>query len=119
MHFSLRCIQVIAGVLGRAGETGQKQRLAAAAQGNITYQPAQGLIMADGDKDGDKTDAGKILSGSTSRMGEGVPRERVDETTETIDTGLGNAEEMVTKMDEVSNYEIHRTKGGRDIKATS
>lgn len=119
MHFSLRCIQVIAGVLGRAGETGQKQRLAAAAQGNITYQPAQGLIMADGDKDGDKTDAGKILSGSTSRMGEGVPRERVDETTETIDTGLGNAEEMANKMDEVSNHESHRTKGGRDIKATS
>ncbi|KAH6859754.1 hypothetical protein AA0119_g2 [Alternaria tenuissima] len=116
---SLRCIQVIAGVLGRAGETGQKQRLAAAAQGNITYQPAQGLIMADGDKDGDKTDAGKILSGSTSRMGEGVPRERVDETTETINTGLGNAEEMANKMDEVSNHESHRTKGGRDIKATS
>jgi small subunit ribosomal protein S2 len=96
MHFSLRCIQVIAGVLGRAGETGQKQRLAAAAQGNITYQPAQGLIM-----------------------GEGVPRERVDETTETIDTGLGNAEEMANKRDEVSNHESHRTKGGRDIKAIS
>jgi small subunit ribosomal protein S2 len=52
-------------------------------------------------------------------MGEGVPRERVDETTETIDTGLGNAEEMANKRDEVSNHESHRTKGGRDIKAIS
>ncbi|KAL5116817.1 hypothetical protein ACEQ8H_005298 [Pleosporales sp. CAS-2024a] len=42
---SLRCVQVIAGVLGRAGEAGQKQRLAAAAKGIITYQPADKLVM--------------------------------------------------------------------------
>ncbi|PVH96675.1 ribosomal protein S2 [Periconia macrospinosa] len=42
---SLRCIQVIAGVLGRAGEAGQKARLAAAEQGEITFQPARNLKM--------------------------------------------------------------------------
>ncbi|KAF2272444.1 ribosomal protein S2 [Westerdykella ornata] len=42
---SLRCIQVIAGVLGRAGEAGQKQRLEAAERGEITYRPAQGLHL--------------------------------------------------------------------------
>lgn len=52
-------------------------------------------------------------------MGEGVPREQVDETAETVDTGLENADEMATKMDEVSNHESHRTREGRDIKVTS
>ena len=42
---SIRCIQVIAGVLGRAGEAGQKKRLEAAARGEITYRPAQGLVL--------------------------------------------------------------------------
>jgi len=36
---SLRCIQLIAGVLGRAGEAGTKQRLELAAQGRTTYFP--------------------------------------------------------------------------------
>jgi small subunit ribosomal protein S2 len=39
----LRCIQVIAGVLGRAGEQGQKLRLKAAEQGVVTYTPAADL----------------------------------------------------------------------------
>ncbi|KAF2702661.1 hypothetical protein K504DRAFT_214168 [Pleomassaria siparia CBS 279.74] len=42
---SIRCIQVIAGVLGRAGEAGQKKRLEAAARGEITYRPAVGLEL--------------------------------------------------------------------------
>jgi small subunit ribosomal protein S2 len=110
---SLRCIQVIAGVLGRAGEAGQKQRLAAAAQGYITYRPAKGLTIANAETDEDKP------TESAPRMGQGVPRERVDETAETVDTGLGDAQEMATKMDEVSNHESHRTREGRDIKVTS
>jgi small subunit ribosomal protein S2 len=39
----LRCIQVIAGVLGRAGEAGQKKRLEAAKKGDITWLPPPGL----------------------------------------------------------------------------
>ncbi|KAF2658079.1 ribosomal protein S2 [Lophiostoma macrostomum CBS 122681] len=42
---SLRCIQVIAGVLGRAGEAGQKQRFEAASNGQITYRPADDLTL--------------------------------------------------------------------------
>ncbi|CAA9962041.1 mitochondrial carrier protein [Pyrenophora teres f. maculata] len=116
---SLRCIQVIAGVLGRAGEAGQKQRLAAAAQGTITYRPAEGLTKAGADVDGAASDAGVITSDSTSRMGNSVPRESVDETAETLETGLENADEMEIKMDEVNNHESHRTRDGRDIKVTS
>ena len=37
---SLRCVQVIAGVLGRAAEEGQRNRIENAAQGHITYTPA-------------------------------------------------------------------------------
>ncbi|KAL9128361.1 MAG: hypothetical protein Q9217_002940 [Psora testacea] len=36
---SLRCVQVISGVLGRAGEEGQQRRRERAAQGDITYTP--------------------------------------------------------------------------------
>ncbi|KAF2143062.1 uncharacterized protein K452DRAFT_269771 [Aplosporella prunicola CBS 121167] len=42
---SLRCTQVIAGVLGRAGEEGQKLRLQAAAAGEVTFTPSQNLEM--------------------------------------------------------------------------
>ena len=37
-QFSLRCINLIAGVLGRAGESGQKKRIEAAATGKVTWQ---------------------------------------------------------------------------------
>jgi len=43
MMHSLRCIQVIAGVLGRAGEAGQKKRLEDAKSGRITWLPPPGL----------------------------------------------------------------------------
>ena len=36
---SLRCVQVIAGVLGRAGQEGQARRKAKALQGVVTYTP--------------------------------------------------------------------------------
>jgi small subunit ribosomal protein S2 len=36
---SIRCVNVIAGVLGRAGEEGQKKRLEAAKTGEISWQP--------------------------------------------------------------------------------
>lgn len=40
---SLRCVQVIAGALGRAGEEGQLQRAARAKQGYVDYKPRHGL----------------------------------------------------------------------------
>ena len=36
---SLRCVQVIAGVLGNAGKEGQERRREAATEGYVTYQP--------------------------------------------------------------------------------
>ena len=38
---SLRCVQVIAGVLGRAGQEGQERRREKAEQGFITYSPVK------------------------------------------------------------------------------
>lgn len=43
MEGSLRCIQVIAGVLGRAGEDGQRKRLEKARTGEVTWLPPPGL----------------------------------------------------------------------------
>jgi len=40
---SLRCVQVIAGVLGRAGQEGQATRLAKAARGIVDYRQTHGL----------------------------------------------------------------------------
>lgn len=42
---SLRCVQVIAGALGRAGEEGQKVRLEQAKRGFIPYEPRHGLSL--------------------------------------------------------------------------
>lgn len=97
-------------MLGRAGEAGQKQRLAAAAEGRITYRPAQGLSLAGADADGDKSGA------STLRMGEAAPR---GDVAEAVQSGLENANQMAVQMDEVSSHESHRTRGGRDIKVVS
>jgi hypothetical protein len=41
--FSVRCAHVIAGVLGRAGETGKNKRLKAAEEGKVTYAPDKTL----------------------------------------------------------------------------
>lgn len=41
MIVSLRCVQLIAGVLGRAGESGQKKRLEAAEKGTVTWETPQ------------------------------------------------------------------------------
>ena len=38
---SLRSVQLIAGVLGRAGEEGQRLRLEEAARGKFTYTPVK------------------------------------------------------------------------------
>lgn len=93
--------------MGRAGEAGQKQRLAAAAEGRITYRPAQGLTLAGSEADG---------STSVSRMDETGPEPKVAEAAQ---GGLDNTDKMAADMDEVNNHESHRTRGGRDIKITS
>lgn len=53
---SLRCAQVISGVLGRAGEQGQKLRLQAAEKGIITYTPAKDLKLSDQKEAKDESD---------------------------------------------------------------
>ncbi|KAF2129755.1 ribosomal protein S2 [Dothidotthia symphoricarpi CBS 119687] len=95
---SLRCIQVIAGVLGRAGEAGQKQRLAAAATGEITYRPAKNLYMAGVDDD------------------TAPPVERAGTGRETsANESVGDVDGRSSKLDEVDNHKNHRVKEGRDI----
>jgi len=90
---SHRCIQVIAGVLGRAGEAGQKLRLAAAKRGTITYSPAQGLVMP-----GSEDEDGASIEVSTGRLGDNA-----------------NTDELEAKLDDVKNREHHRVKGGRQL----
>lgn len=46
---SLRCVQVIAGVLGRAGQMGQQNRKNLAKEGHVTYTPAD-LVLDKIDK---------------------------------------------------------------------
>lgn len=41
----MRCVQVIAGVLGRAGEEGKRKRLEAADMGELHFTPAKNLQM--------------------------------------------------------------------------
>ncbi|TVY84929.1 Mitochondrial 37S ribosomal protein MRP4 [Lachnellula suecica] len=51
---SLRCIQVIAGVLGRAGQEGQRKRLEAAKTGEVTWLPPPGLGKPETEQDRQK-----------------------------------------------------------------
>ncbi|KAI8939753.1 hypothetical protein NX059_003498 [Plenodomus lindquistii] len=120
---SLRCIQVIAGVLGRAGEAGQKQRLAAAAKGEVTYRPARGLV-APGGEDG-ATDTtpkhAKPERAANTRMGDAVSTTDEEANTSEVDGAkpLIDSDEVARQLDEVNNRESHRTRQGRDIKASA
>lgn len=89
MWFSLRCIQVIAGVLGRAGEAGTKQRLEAADRGVITYRPAQGLRVPGEDEDGNPAP---------------TPAEAKPLEQESIE----NAEEIEAKLDAAQTHDGRR-----------
>ncbi|KAF2629882.1 ribosomal protein S2 [Macroventuria anomochaeta] len=107
---SLRCIQVIAGVLGRAGEAGQKQRLAAAAQGEITYRPARGLVVPE--SEAEEAEVAQVKKGA-----------RGADATEAVSTpGVLSEPEMdadaefARHLDEVNNHEDRRQKGGSSIK---
>lgn len=102
---SLRCIQVIAGVLGRAGEAGQKQRLEAAARGHITYRPAQGLTVDEKEESDKKIVQGKSEVEVAARTAEVVSEAELDADAE-----------FSRHMDEVRDGEAHRQKGGRSIK---
>jgi small subunit ribosomal protein S2 len=51
LTYSLRCIQVIAGVLGRAGEAGQRKRLQVAKSGQVTWLPPPGLGRPDAEEE--------------------------------------------------------------------
>jgi small subunit ribosomal protein S2 len=104
---SLRCIQVIAGVLGRAGEAGQKQRLAAAAKGDITYLPAHGLHMPETEEEGESVS----IRGTSSKGASTAAKAAFDD--------LKNLDDVVAKLDELNNQEDHRLKGGRELKASS
>ncbi|KAL6705273.1 37S ribosomal protein, mitochondrial [Coniothyrium glycines] len=91
---SLRCIQVIAGVLGRAGEAGQKQRIAAASQGEVTYRPAEGLVIPESDVTEEANV--DIAKASAVRNVQQVPAE-----------SLEDANELAKKLDQVEDHESH------------
>lgn len=96
-------MQVVAGVLGRAGEAGQKQRLNAAAKGGITYRPARGLKVPGGEDE--KDGASKLASDKQQDSA--------------FSDDLVDTNEVASKMDEVNNREDHRVKGGRELKASA
>src|ERR1700760_4290141 len=45
IFYSLRCVQLICGVLGRAGEKGRKERLEAARNGEVAFNVNHSLKM--------------------------------------------------------------------------
>ncbi|KAJ4348158.1 uncharacterized protein N0V89_009530 [Didymosphaeria variabile] len=97
---SLRCIQVIAGVLGRAGEAGQKERLTLAENGQVTYRPAENLQLPEALQDKEKAVAA------------------VEEDSElNLDKSLEDADELEDKLDQARNHEIgdHEARGIKKI----
>ena len=94
---SHRCIQVIAGVLGRAGEVGQKRRLEDAQQGNITYQPPHPPLQ--------KT---KDTADPENAEAENQLKKALQES------HLGNTEEIDGKLDDARNH--HGRRDGHRIR---
>ena len=109
---SLRCVQVLAGALGRAGEEGQRQRLASAKEGYITYEPRHHLEMPTKDEV------------EASKRGEAGEKSRHDEIEEEFDDEI----EVVEAASEPDAYALRmekeekerelqaRESGGRDEK---
>ena len=109
---SLRCVQVLAGALGRAGEEGQRQRLASAKEGYITYEPRHHLEMPTKDEV------------EASKRGEAGEKSRHDEIEEEFDDEI----EVVEAESEPDAYALRmekeekerelqaRESGGRDEK---
>lgn len=118
---SLRCIQVIAGVLGRAGEAGQKQRLAAAARGEITYAPAKGLYI----EESEETDTKQKEPSRPRKEARASANRSRDEGSQNsepnppLNESLEDTEDFARKLDDVNNHESHRTRDGRDIKKSA
>ncbi|KAL1594955.1 hypothetical protein SLS59_008506 [Nothophoma quercina] len=110
---SLRCIQVIAGVLGRAGEAGQKQRLAAAAEGHITYRPARGLVAPESETE--DAEVAQVKKGT--RSADETAAVSSETTVDAVSEQEVDADaEFSRHLDEVDSREDHRQKGGRTIK---
>lgn len=57
---SIRCIELIAGVLGRAGEEGQRRRRELAQQGIVTYHTDHGLYRSHADRRADQANSADI-----------------------------------------------------------
>lgn len=87
---SHRCIQVIAGVLGRAGELGQKQRLEAAKEGQVTYLPAHPPLAQPNAADAEKAEAENQLKKALE------------------ENHLGNTDEIADKLDDARNRDGRR-----------
>jgi len=71
--YSLRCIQVIAGVLGRAGQEGQRKRLEAAKTGTVTWLPPPGLGKPETEED-------KKIAASKVKRAPSVPEQVPEQT---------------------------------------
>ncbi|KAF2747582.1 ribosomal protein S2 [Sporormia fimetaria CBS 119925] len=83
---SLRCIQVIAGVLGRAAEAGTKQRLEAGEKGEITYKPAHNLTLPEAEETA------------------AAEKEKLGEEKEAVE--LDN--ELAAKLEDIANHDGRR-----------
>lgn len=94
-------------MLGRAGEAGQKERLALAEKGRITFSPAQDLFIPEGFQG--KTASSKQLS--NTELDEEIARNLQQ------DKGLENADEFEEKLDAARNHELsdHAIRGIKKI----
>jgi small subunit ribosomal protein S2 len=96
---SLRCIQVIAGVLGRAGQAGQKLREEAALRGKITYSPATDLrVPGEGEEEAATPSATRDAA---------IPAAAAhEEHVELADReALGNDEELAAKLEDEATHD--------------
>ena len=116
---SLRCVQVIAGVLGRAGQEGQEARLVRAQRGEIAYFSPHGLApptegQAEKERDAAERELleeeraveeiGKVVEGGWMAPGENVLPD--------VNAAEPELEDMETTGREVDNVEVTAQEDG-------
>lgn len=88
---SLRCVQVIAGVLGRAGQEGRAKRQQAAQDGRITFNHATDLVVPGDGRvvdDDEEPDPAKYQMGVNQRDPVEVEKEKYEDDA-SLQQGLG------------------------------
>jgi small subunit ribosomal protein S2 len=115
---SIRCIEMIAGVLGRAGEEGQRKRLALAEKGVLLYKRVD-LEKVDENHDLDDSGSAAAGTGATGDKSAAADDEDDEELEDEEDEDVDEEEEEDEDSEEEEEEDDNEGFGERDLEEDS